>query len=206
MNLKIANALCGYFETIYIMNQHLIQLCGYNIMACQELSTKSLLDIIQDVPRVIPYKSTNNKLILTERNGLLEFQDEIPYLREDYENILDRHYDFIETVRKIRNKYEHKMHDVDWLGTVGGPSNYFDVQFEVDEEVLNVTGIELISLMKDLNKLFSKLSPDVQKCVNGTNHASYPYNQKLFRFDYLDFNEIYESSLLSKIGNIMYPF
>lgn len=61
-------------------------------------------------------------------------------------------------------------------------------------------------LMKDLNKLYSKLSSDVQECVNETKYASYPYNQKLTRFDYTDFNEIYESPLLSKIGNIMYPF
>lgn len=145
MNLKIANALYGYFETMYIMNQRLIQLCGYNIMACNELPTKLLLDIVQDVPRVIPYmyERKDEKLVLAKRNGLLEFQDEIPYLRSDYAKILEDHYSFIDTVRKIRNKYEHRMHDVDWLGTVGGPFNYFDVQFEVNEEVLNVNGKKL---------------------------------------------------------------
>ena len=208
MNLKIASALYGYFETMYIMNQRLIQLCGYNIMACDELPTKVLLDIIQDLPRVIPYEWSHReqKLVLSTKNGLLEFQDDLPYLRNSYEDILSKHYDFLDIVRKIRNKYEHRMHDIDWLGTVGSPFSFFDVQFNVNGDYFNVHGLELIALVKDLNILFSTLSTDVQKCANATNLASYPYNQKLSRFDYVDFNEIYGSPLLPKIGNILYPF
>ena len=31
MNIEIANAMYGYFETLYIMNQNLIKLCGAEI-------------------------------------------------------------------------------------------------------------------------------------------------------------------------------
>lgn len=206
MDLKIANALYGYFETMYIVNKRLIKLCGYNIMVCSELPTKELLDIIQDLPRLIPYEYYNGKLVLSTRNGLLEFQNDIPCLKSKYEDILSNHYDFLDVVRKIRNKYEHRMHDIEWLGSVGSPFSFFDVQFDVNGEIYNIQGTKLICLVKELNILFSTLSSGIQEYASANNLSSYPFNQKLCRFDYLDFNEIYDSKLLDKIGNIMYEF
>lgn len=46
MNTKIANSLSGYIETLYIMNQKLIKLCGIDIIDKYEHSYKLLLDII----------------------------------------------------------------------------------------------------------------------------------------------------------------
>ena len=68
--------------------------------------------MIQDVPRIIPYSLNRKtkKLEFKACDGLLEYQDSILYLKDDYEQILSENYDFLDNIRKIRNKYEHKMH------------------------------------------------------------------------------------------------
>ncbi len=46
MNIEIANALSGYLETLYEMNQRLIKLCGIDIFG-RYGGEKDLLDILQ---------------------------------------------------------------------------------------------------------------------------------------------------------------
>ena len=87
MKIEIANSMYGYFETLYIMNQNLIRLCGTEIFYYRFSEFEKLtLDIIQDIPRLIPYSYDIKKqdLILDNSNGLLEYQAEIKYI-----NILD---------------------------------------------------------------------------------------------------------------------
>lgn len=55
MNVTVANALSGYFETLYKMNQRLVKLCGIDIMNDNNTGEDIILDLIQDIPRVIPY-------------------------------------------------------------------------------------------------------------------------------------------------------
>ena len=66
MDIEIANSLFGYFETLYKLNQKLIKLCGTDVIEKYEHSHKAILDIIQDIPRLIPYFYNKNsaKIIL----------------------------------------------------------------------------------------------------------------------------------------------
>ena len=114
MTIEIANALFGYLETLYNLNQKLVKLCGIDVIDDFEGGEKDILDIIQDVPRIIPYSfnKKTKKLEFKDRNGLLEYQDSILYLKDDYDRILSENYGFLDKIRKIRNKYEHKMHGV----------------------------------------------------------------------------------------------
>ena len=55
------------------MNQKLLKLCGIDAIDDFENDSKIVLDIIQDIPRLVPY-SYNNKqkeLECNDRNGLL---------------------------------------------------------------------------------------------------------------------------------------
>ena len=56
MNIIIANALFGYLKTLYEMNQTLIKLCGTDIIDDLESGKMDVLNIIQNVPRIIPYE------------------------------------------------------------------------------------------------------------------------------------------------------
>ena len=54
MTKEIANALFGYLETLYNLNQKLVKLCGIDVINDFESGEKDILDMIQDVPRIIP--------------------------------------------------------------------------------------------------------------------------------------------------------
>lgn len=63
MNVKIVNVLFGYFETLYHLNQRLIKLCGIDAIDNFENGKEYILEIIPNIPRLIPYsynKKQNN--------------------------------------------------------------------------------------------------------------------------------------------------
>ena len=128
MTIEIANALFGYLETLYNLNQKLVKLCGIDVIDDFESGEKDILDMIQDIPRIIPYSFNTDtlKLEFKQRDGLLEYQDSILYLKDNYEQILLENYDFLDKIRKIRNKYEHKMHGVKYKSSGSGSLSLFD--------------------------------------------------------------------------------
>lgn len=209
MNREIANAMSGYFETLYIMNQNLIRLCGAEIFYYRFSEFEKLtLDIIQDIPRLIPYSYDNKKqdLMIDDNNGLLEYQAEISYIKNDYQAILNIHKETLNKIRKIRNKYEHKMHDVKYQSSGTGTMSLFDIEFKVNDELIRIYAGELIKVIKEINILFSKIAQEISNYAFNSGKTGYAYYERISRFDFKDFNEIYESDILRKIGKIMNKF
>ena len=208
VNVEIANALFGYLETLYNLNQKLVKLCGIDVIDDFESGEKEILDIIQDVPRIIPY-SFNKKtqtLILKDRDGLLEYKDNISYLKEDYEKILSDNYEFLDKIRKIRNKYEHKMHGVKHKSSGSGSFSLFDYTFMVGDESMEITAGSFIKLIKSVNNLFSKIVLDISKNAYENKKEDYLYYRRITRFDFKDFNKIYDNDILRIVGKIMKKF
>ena len=213
MTQQIANALFGYFEVLYRTNQAILLLCGTDIFNCRFENTSKVLDVIQDIPRLVPfeYKNSKDKLELTDKNGLLEFNSEITFLRDDYDIILEHNENFLNKVRKIRNKYEHKMHAVSPRSA--GSSNFviFEYEFFVrensgKEEIVSVCSCEFISLIKELNIMFSKIQNEIKKYAEKNSKTGYNYYERLIRFDFRDFNLIYDSEVLRMVGKAMDDF
>ena len=208
MTVEIANALFGYLETLYNLNQKLVKLCGIDVIDDFESGEKEILDIIQDVPRIIPY-SFNKKtqtLILKDRDGLLEYKDNISYLKEDYEKILSDNYEFLDKIRKIRNKYEHKMHGVKHKSSGSGSFSLFDYTFMVGDESMEITAGSFIKLIKSVNNLFSKIVLDISKYSYENKKEDYLYYRRITRFDFKNFNKIYDNDILKIVGKIMKKF
>ena len=208
MTIEIANALFGYLETLYNLNQKLVKLCGIDVIDDFESGEKEILDIIQDVPRIIPY-SFNKKtqtLILKDRDGLLEYKDNISYLKEDYEKILSDNYEFLDKIRKIRNKYEHKMHGVKHKSSGSGSFSLFDYTFMVGDESMEITAGSFIKLIKSVNNLFSKIVLDISKYAYENKKEDYLYYRRITGFDFKDFNKIYDNDILRIVGKIMKKF
>ena len=198
-----------YFETLYTVNQNLIRLCGAEIFYYRFSEFEKLtLDIIQDIPRLIPYSFDNKKqdLIIDDKNGLLEYEDEITYLKEDYKNILNTYKETLNKIRKIRNKYEHKMHDVKYQSSGTGSMNLFDIEFKVNNEIINIYAGELIKVVKKTNILFSKIAQEISIYAYENEKQGCIYYERIDRFDFKDFNDIYESDILRKVGKIMNKF
>lgn len=208
MDQKIANSILDYIETLYYLNKNFLQLCGVDYYNDIYSSTKLILDVIQDIPRLIPYSYDKGikKLKCKDKDGLLEYQKELDYLKTDYDNILKNNYDFLDKIRKIRNKYEHKMHDIKYISSGGGSLNIFYIEFLVNGESIQVEAEEFKKLIKELNILFAKIVFEIIKWADENNKKEYKCYEKIDRFNFEDFNEIYDDKLLTKIGRLMYPY
>lgn len=206
MNCDTANAIYGYLETLYLMNQRLIKLSG---MEAIEDNCKILLDIVQDIPRIIPYKYNNKikKLELNNEDGLLElYKDIILDLKTEYDNILKENHDFLDKVRRIRNKYEHKMHGVKYKSSISGGCSLIEFQFVVNENNLNIKAKEFIPLVSKVNSLFSKIVNEIKEYAKKNKKTEYPYYRKICIFDFEDFNKIYKLEDLRIVGRCMKEF
>lgn len=208
MTIEIANALFGYLETLYNLNQKLVKLCGIDVIDDFESGEKDILDMIQDIPRIIPYSFNADtlKLEFKQRDGLLEYQDSILYLKDNYEQILLENYDFLDKIRKIRNKYEHKMHGVKYKSSGSGSLSLFDYIFMVENKSIEITAGSFIKLLKSVNCLFSKIVDDISKFAYQNQKEYYVYYRRITRFDFTDFNKIYDNEILRIVGKIMKKF
>ena len=160
MTVETANALGGYFQALYDLNHDLITLCGMDIIDNSGQYEKYIKNVIQAVPRLVPYDYDvkNQNYRINRRDGLLEFSDQLPFLLEDYEMILQRHGEFLSKVKIIRNKFEHKMHGARLVagGSVSG-SVAFDMTYEVGDQKIELTASEIIRFTKDINCTFSRI-------------------------------------------------
>lgn len=208
MNVTIANAVFGYFEALYDLNRNLIMCCGLDVINNSGQYEKPINEIIQNIPRLIPY-AYNKSLQKYEikKEGLLEFADDIPFLEDDYVEILCNNYDFLADIKKIRNKLEHNMHGsrLTGSGSCGG-LGLFDLDYRVEEEKITLRGEQFVACIKQLNVSFSKIQKLVEEYAIKNGESHYAYYRRLLRYTFSDFNPIYESPLLKSMGQALFPF
>lgn len=208
MDLKTANAVGGYFETLYGVNVKLIKLCGMDIMSAYEKDERLVLDIIQDIFRLFPYKyDKKSKILMLDNNsGLLEFKDTFDFLEKDFSDILKTNYGFLNSIRQIRNKYEHKMHAVKIVRKGNSSFTLFDFDFIVGETHITLYAGRFIKFLIHLNSVYSKIQRDVDFYAQENGKTEYAYYRKLSRFNFNDFSKIYDDSNLRLIGKLMHIF
>lgn len=208
MNKEVANALYRYFEALYNFNRNLITLCGVDVIDNSGHYERILEEVIHAIPKLIPYKFDKSiqRYVLATRDGLLEFIDEIPFINEDYKNTLELHYDLLVRIKTIRNKFEHKMHGARLVASGSRSISLFDATYQVGDESFVLTAQELIALAKDLNTMFTKIQRLVDCFAYEQEKEDHPYYRRLIRYDFCNFNQIYESKLLRNIGKALLPF
>ena len=217
MDLVVINALYGYFETLYNLNRKMLQICGVDILNERHniLLENKILEIIQDIPRLIPYGKKKGNLFIENNDGLIEFSDKLIYIQVEYEEILKRNYNTLLQIKDIRNQYEHKIHGAKITGTGSGTTELFDLTFHlkvrnngVEEEVDYILySSDIIKLIKDLNNLFAKIQSEVLEFIDfNKDFKEYYYYKRLSRFSFLDFNNVYDNTILRTIGKILLDF
>lgn len=208
MTRTTANALYRYFEALYLLNQNLIILCGMDATEHMENQEKYADEVMMAIPRLIPYmfNKATSSYIISQNDGLMKFAGEIPFLREDYERILDNYKVFLENVKKVRNKLEHEMHGAIIVTAIGGGAEMFAITYKVSDSGIGFEAAELISFVKELNVLFSKIQIIFEQFACEHKLDDHPYYSRLIRYRFSEFNKIYESNLLYTFGKALLPF
>lgn len=208
MTVILANALRSYFETLYDLNRNLIMCCGLDVIDNSGEYEKPLQEIIDAIPRLVPYVKNKSlgKYVITERDGLLEFSDELPFLKDGYEEILQKNYSFLYNIKQIRNKLEHKMHGVILSGSSSGSTNLFDVTYTISGEDVTLIASDFIIVTEQINVLFSRIQKIVGRFAKESGRINHPYYCRLLRYDFCNFNKIYKSDLLRNVGQALFPF
>jgi len=167
-----------------------------------------LLDLLHSIPQLIPYKydKEKNDIVISREYGLMEYRKHFKFLSNGYKKIISENKKLLDNVRTIRNKYEHQLHKAEVRCNFSGGNDGFKYEFLIKNKIIEICSRELIILYKDLNIMFSRLVSEVVKWANENSKGNYPITGKLSRFDFLDFNTIYESELLPQIGTILFDF
>ena len=207
MTVETAGALGRYFEILYILNQNLMALCGSDVYDRASECERRVDEVVMAVPKVVPYsfsKKTSTYEIIPS-DGLMKFSKDLPFLGGEYERILQEHMDCLEKMKKIRNKLEHEMHGAEIQGSCSGTDCFFGVVYRVGENRIELDAREIIAFVKDMNILFSQLQGLVKQFAYD-NNIHHPYFRRLYRFDFADFNRIFESDLVYVIGKALQTF
>lgn len=211
MTVKITNALYRYFKGLYELNQDIIILCGIDTLDKECQFEDYLENVIHLVPKLIPYKydkkEKKEKIYkLENRDGLLEFENEIPFLKTDYKNTLEDHMMFLTNIKAISNKLEHKMHGATYMELSGGNVWLFEIIYNINKDKIKITASELIAFVKDLYILFSKIQMHIKNFSYDENKNDCPYYRRLTKFFFQDFNKIYDCDFIATFGKVMLPF
>ena len=205
MTVETANALGRYFETLYILNQNIIVLCGADI--CDSIEFDRRVDeVVSAIPRLVPYRKDKSVYIIEKSDGLMKFSQDLPFLGGEYEKILQEHVDFLEKVKKIRNKLEHEMHGAFIVASSSGNTSMFSATYRIGEADVCIRASEIMDFVKEMNTLFSKLQGLVKQFAYDSQYSGHPYFKRLVRCDFADFNRILESDLLYYFGKTLQAF
>ena len=133
MTVTAVNALYRYFQALYNVNQHLIILCGVDVLDNEGQYQEHVEEVVLLIPRLVPYvlNKKTEKYQIRKGDGLLEFSGEIPLLEERYCAILKKHKKVLSSIKAIRNKLEHSMHAAKVIASGSGTSCLFEITYEI---------------------------------------------------------------------------
>ena len=183
-------------------------LCGLDVVENSGQYEKVAEYVIINAPRLIPYKydPKKEKDIIEKNDGLLEFKKELPFLYDEYCAILQNNYKFLDDLKKIRNKLEHKMHGARHTGGCSGTNSLVYLTFQLKDDEIKLYAGDFIKFTKEVNSLFSKLQELVREYAITEDKEFHVYYQRLTRYDFCKFNKIYDSDLLQDFGQALFPF
>lgn len=209
-HVEFVRSFYSYYEVLYGCNQKLLHLIGTDVISHPKDDILLMLEIIDNIPRLIPYGFDNikNDYTICPQDGLMEFSNKVPLLAKKYNEILNNHKNLLKNIKDIRNKFEHKLHDIKVTRRSGGSTNSFTIEFTIKKgsSVMDISCYDLVNLFKDLNSLFDDVSEWCGKYSMVNHNLNILYNCKYSSFHFKDFNEIYDSDLIKKIGRIMNDF
>lgn len=205
-----------YYRTMYAVNQDFIKLCGLDAyresMRDSDEDRNTLMRILVNIPRVIPYTITPNggSVKLSSRDSLMSLKEQIHFenIEKDYQDIIDKNTTALSNIKTIRNKFEHSPHLMRQIIVESSGSSkgeLFGFTYEIKDKTYELHYSDLLRLITQLNRLFDNIRDEL---ITANEQEDTTANYKLLSMYELSlqrFNRIYSSNILKDVGRIMWP-
>ena len=114
-----------------------------------------------EILRMVPFGG-KEELQIIKKDGICLLKNDIDFLIEDLNKILQQNVEIFKKVKKIRNKYEHEPHNVNSAFSTGSGA-YSGIGFYCKEDLISINTMELTYIIYDLNILMNKIQQLVYK-------------------------------------------
>ena len=108
-----------------------------------------------EILRMVPFDG-KEELQLIKKDGICLLKNNIDFLIEDLNKILQKNAEIFKKIKKIRNKYEHEPHNVNSAFSTGSGA-YAGIGFYCKKDLVSINTMELTYIIYDLNKLMNKI-------------------------------------------------
>ena len=146
--------------------------------------------------RLIPFTENkkDNTIFLNLKDGVLLLKDNISYLEDSLQKILQYNSKTFIKIKKIRNKYEHEPHNVNSAFSTGH-SSFSAMGFYCRNQLVSLDTMELTYIIYDLNKLFDKIEKMINKIEfenrDDLNQFNKLYIEKIKKIQIINYNKGY---------------
>ena len=117
-----------------------------------------------EILRMIPFDG-KDELQLIKKDGICLLKNDIDFLIEDLNKILQKNAEIFKKIKKIRNKYEHEPHNVNSAFSTGSGA-YAGIGFYCKKDLISINTMELTYIIYDLNILMNKIQQLIYKIEN----------------------------------------
>ena len=163
--LEFLECVFPYFKMLEKINEDFLRLLKDHQKNTPYENTELLYGIASELTRLVPAKYSDPigeeylcKLEKIKNDGLLLLKKDIPFLLDDYKQLLanNMYANELRNIKIIRNKYEHEPHNMRFICSVGDKC-MFTIGMEYKNETLIVGTSILIQIIYKLNEIFDKI-------------------------------------------------
>ena len=141
-----------YFSIVERINEHFNKL--RKSMNIDEIEDEMFYFCVE-ILRLVPFKG-KDELVLIEEDGICLFKEDISFLMDDLDEILQKNKEEFEKIKRIRNKYEHEPHNIKTVfSTSSGASS--GIGFYYKDTLISFHTNWFTYIIYDLNKLIKKI-------------------------------------------------
>ena len=192
-NIDFLNNLCQYFRMLNKINLLLIKSMNENIKLEPYENEDIFYELVSELMRLLTYKFCDNKIVL-QNDGIIQMKEKLNFIENDYNEILMKanYFDIFKNVWRIRNKFIHEPHNINFVMSVGGSSSC-SMSLYYKHELLSIGTLELTGIIYKLNIIFDKIKKlfleIIDKCDD--KYKNYPYYKKIMSYDFKKYNKNY---------------
>lgn len=207
---KTINGIINYAEILESINIDLIRIISLDCINNMNTLKKLYLDISSKMSMIIltysPRNSSSYKdlLLCEKKEGIYKYYDDFDFLEKSINSLFNKYKKDLYHLKRVRNKIEHDI-DIIGIDEMHSGSGVCGVIFSIDDEKYKINTDKLKKIISDLNLIFSKMLEDIDLYIknNDSKNYNHPYYNQLRSFNFLRYNNIFNSTLLYSISEIL---